>query len=450
MAVSSQPGARQETGGAVLIPQQSGTRKLLEKWRRRVRGLLYALVALFVGAFVWRTICLIGLPDVGAPFDVAAFRSYHVAPDEDAFIAYREAGDRLTSVTIAQDLSGAWKTVRGGWGKASPDTRAWVTANRDALITWRRGTEKPKAMPIVANARESDWGLPKDFKNLMAFTCLAVLEGSRLEESGDMAGAWGWYNASLRASRHVLMHAPSNYHSWGATFYDMTVQRIPDWAANPRTDAASLRHALHDMHEIITMTPPNSEMVKGDYIAVLDMLDHPNAWLKHHPTVENYRSAFPTMFRTVVFLKREPERSRRVANLLFAHWLAHADDAPKARPKMAETRVDGNHTYPDFPYYAAPGQVDAAHPLSNEKLYAWHQSTVYLKSLGIQLIWTLPQCDSERSGQQIMLITLAEQLYQREHGALPQAAEDLVSAGYLIDLPEGYAKDHVEPEQARK
>ena len=48
----------------------------------RTRGLLrlgvlavYALIALAASAVLWRQAQLRGLPDVGAPFDVAAFRA---------------------------------------------------------------------------------------------------------------------------------------------------------------------------------------------------------------------------------------------------------------------------------------------------------------------------------------------------------------------------------------
>ena len=38
---------------------------------------------------------------------------------------------------------------------------------------------------------------------LWSFHELALLEASRLEEQGDMAGAWGWYRAALRATYHM-------------------------------------------------------------------------------------------------------------------------------------------------------------------------------------------------------------------------------------------------------
>ena len=37
----------------------------------------------------------VGLPDIGDPFDVQAFRSFTIPEDRNAFVLYRQAADRL-------------------------------------------------------------------------------------------------------------------------------------------------------------------------------------------------------------------------------------------------------------------------------------------------------------------------------------------------------------------
>ena len=37
----------------------------------------------------------VGLPDIGDPFDVEAFRSITIPDDRNAFVLYRQAADRL-------------------------------------------------------------------------------------------------------------------------------------------------------------------------------------------------------------------------------------------------------------------------------------------------------------------------------------------------------------------
>src|SRR5947208_233179 len=93
---------RQETPGTESALRASG-RVLARHWRRRLGMLLLVVVALVASALIWRATCLIGLPDIGDPFDVAEFRAYHVPEDEDAFVVYREAGARLKSSTMTQN-----------------------------------------------------------------------------------------------------------------------------------------------------------------------------------------------------------------------------------------------------------------------------------------------------------------------------------------------------------
>ncbi len=119
--------------------------------------------------------------------------------------------------------------------------------------------------------------------------------------------------------------------------------------------------------------------------------------------------------------------------------------------KMVETRVvnrDVPLTHPDFPYYAAPGQRDAAHPMSPEDFFNWYRSTLLGGYLCPPLPYDLASMDRDRRELEVLTMILAEQLYLREHGSPPERNEDLVDAGYLERLPEGYAIEELE-EDAR-
>ena len=71
----------------------SGTsQKLLQLLRKRLRQLarvtLVLAICLAVAAAalaIWWSTSLNGLPDIGDPFDVAAFRAFHVPADQNAF-----------------------------------------------------------------------------------------------------------------------------------------------------------------------------------------------------------------------------------------------------------------------------------------------------------------------------------------------------------------------------
>ena len=67
----------------------------LVRSRRRMATAAVVLLAMLAAPPLWWSIQLLGLPDVGDPFDVQAFRSITVPDDRNAFVLFRRAADRL-------------------------------------------------------------------------------------------------------------------------------------------------------------------------------------------------------------------------------------------------------------------------------------------------------------------------------------------------------------------
>src|SRR5262245_33142022 len=123
MATSaSRPGRRPwSLEGAILAPLHWLERS--RGWRRRALLLAYLAVGLAVGlALRWLT-CLGGLPDIGAPFDVAAFRAVSVPGDRNAFPLYRKASAAMEPRARMVDASRFLRALRDGWSKADPELR---------------------------------------------------------------------------------------------------------------------------------------------------------------------------------------------------------------------------------------------------------------------------------------------------------------------------------------
>ena len=82
----------------------SGTSpKTLQLLRKRLRQLVRVTLVLAIclavaaTAFaIWWLTSLNGLPDIGDPFDVAAFRAFCVPDDQNAFTFLRRAEEKLT------------------------------------------------------------------------------------------------------------------------------------------------------------------------------------------------------------------------------------------------------------------------------------------------------------------------------------------------------------------
>src|SRR5271156_6134171 len=81
------------------------------------------VVLLVAGLWIWWATQLWGLPDIGDPFDVAAFEAFHVPDDRNAFHWYRDAAS-MTSTTRnkiqANDPFQSLQRDPANWQAANP------------------------------------------------------------------------------------------------------------------------------------------------------------------------------------------------------------------------------------------------------------------------------------------------------------------------------------------
>jgi len=397
-----------------------------------VAGLL-----LLAGGWVWWMTQLWGLPDIGDPFDVAAFQAVRVPDDRNAFVEYREAAATIAGKFRALAIS--WNSTQTAeWSKVDNPWRDLVDSSRPTLDLWRSGAEKPDFLYIHAKPLSMLSRLPVT-QELRFLGWLAVLEGSRLEDVGDMAAAWGWYRAALRSSRHTGRHGFQLERLVGAAIHDDASKALTRWAADPRVDAAMLRRALSEVIAIDALTAPRSDSVKMHYLTLAGEMDDPGLiddvllsskaygepgdWCEQLPIPD--RAKVPIQAARVIAAD-DRERSLRVARLMTANWLAQVDKPPARRAPMVHSEPP---VYGDDP--ASPGV------LRPEKLAGWLDSSLIagrffrgLEKFGVDI-------DRERPRQARLVVHLADQLYRREHGAPPPSPAALVGP-YLKALPEGY------------
>jgi hypothetical protein len=70
------------------VPKSKMRQLLLKRLRQLLRATIALAICLGIAAAVltlWWLTSLNGLPDIGEPFDVAAFRSFRVPDDQNAF-----------------------------------------------------------------------------------------------------------------------------------------------------------------------------------------------------------------------------------------------------------------------------------------------------------------------------------------------------------------------------
>jgi hypothetical protein len=414
---------------------------LLRRGRQFWRLLLFTAVGLaFVAgaAEVYRGASLIGLPDVGDPFDVAQFRDFRIPPENDAFVLFRQARTKLSEMPhlpLAVRRLGPLS-----WSKSAPELREWVSANRDALEMFRAASKRPHGIPLPNPDRDDG----DDGVDLGLFVELVRLEASRLEERGNMAGAWSWYRAVLRVQAHVTRRGAM----WQRAVVDHYCVRmrplIAAWAANPRTSAKQLRQALSDVKACEPKPESEAFSLKVDYLVMIHELDRKGGLIERGEVSDQQvriggQLLPPNLARTVYvtqrFLLNEPERSRRVLQLAYANWLAHVGEQDPGRLKAAVRaifEIERQGASASF-YPVRPDAPHAARALSPPQLAEWLVGAHDAKLLLAQ--WPWPEIrGSERRAYRDVVVLLASELFERERGSPPPTEQALVGP-YLDRLP---------------
>jgi len=171
--------------------------------RRRVTTAAAVLLAMIAAPSLWWSIQLLGLPDVGEPFDVGAFRSFPIPDDRNAFVLYQQA------VRLFKPLDPKFK-----WSPLNPylDTpqpksvaaaRRWVEDNREAMELFRRGAERPDALDLIPSTDPEWWRM---IEALWWFHELAQLEAGRLEQGGGHGRGVGLVP---RGPPRIVPHEPA-------------------------------------------------------------------------------------------------------------------------------------------------------------------------------------------------------------------------------------------------
>lgn len=406
--------------------------------RRRQAILASASLAIIAAPLLWWSIQLTGLPDIGDPFDVAAFRAYRIPDDRNAFVLYRQAAERLKPLFARGQPKDERAVPDALWSKAHPTVRGWLEANREVMELYRRGTERSDALPADGPASDRPYEL---FDALKMFRSLALLEASRLEDAGDMAGAWVWYRAALRSASHIGMHGTSFERRIASSARQGIHKRLAPWAADTRTTPAMLRRAIDETIADDALSPSDVDTLKADYQSVEKYVGDPQHGIARgglvweiqgiHPFSSSYQineELAGTIADAWRCWRREEERSRRVFRLVVANWLAYEGLPPGRRPPP------GAGLSGPFDFYAfGPEAPSQAHALSPGAIERWLMTTS--DALAILQDWKLGNVrPREQATRRALFVLLAGQLYRRDHGTDPPADEALVGP-YLKELP---------------
>jgi hypothetical protein len=404
------------------------------KWR--VLGAVLLVLASAAAPPLWWATQLWGLPDVGDPFDVEAFRATTIPDDQNAFVLYRQAEALFKPRNSSDTLARVPVDPLTRWSSTTPENRRWAEVNSEALALYRQAADRPDALDLALASAGGAGALD----SLRAFQLLALLEASRLQEQGDMAGAWGWYRTNLRMIHHVGSHGSLQRRAIAQSWHDYLRKRAAVWAADARTTPAQLRQALDDVLACEAIAISESYTLKSAYFDVIKApaawkrrgVGRPSWWMTASPMLASLltREHQESIADAWSYWRRDPERWRRLVGLVAANRLAFYDLPPDRRPSPD----------PDAPmwdlYAFGPEAPAKARALTPEALGRWLESTDRAHEAIDFLVWW-PQLTKEVVGHRELVLLLANQLYRRDHGVPPPKPEALVGP-YLKRLPLEY------------
>ena len=96
------------------VPKSKMRQLLLKRLRQLLRASIVLAICLVIAATalaIWWLTSLNGLPDIGDPFDVAAFRAFRVPDDQNAFTFLRRAKEKLDPLRALKGETGQTRAI---------------------------------------------------------------------------------------------------------------------------------------------------------------------------------------------------------------------------------------------------------------------------------------------------------------------------------------------------
>ena len=254
----------------------SGTSpKMLQLLRKRLRQLLRVMLVLAIclavaaaALAIWWLNSLNGLPDIGDPFDVAAFRAFSIPDDQNAFTFLRRAYEKLTPMPGM------------GRERGRPGRSEVLVVDRESEVAGvgrgeSRGVRTVSAGGRPTRRREPGRRSHDPHGSGRLGLCWSYSRASRRQESGDTAGAWDCYRAVLRMITHIRRRGSTHQRDLARRASRCLQRRLTDWAADPRTTIPQLHTALEDVLKNEPKPDWDLFAIKYGYLELMGAMERP-------------------------------------------------------------------------------------------------------------------------------------------------------------------------------
>lgn len=400
-------------------------------WPISIWTAIIALVLLAV-PFVVRMYFLSLVPDMAEPFDVAAFVKDAIPLEENAFTDYRRAFEIYRQVN--PDPSGAAladfeRVFQDGWNAADEATRAWLEANRAALVVWKRGTEKERALHRMPGSPDNST-LADMIVEQRAFLRLARLEQMRCQHEGNFDDAWEMIRAAYRSGGHASSRGVAIEAMIGIALHLTATVGMAHWAEQPSVTSDQLQSAMKQVRSDFALYDAESSALKAEYLYLRSAIRQPT-WpeeigaglgglFANESIPFSIRSAFLRMVG-------EPDVTLQISRQVLANHLREIDKPPAQRRKLVQ--------YKKLKLFDVdPTAIRAAGELDPAALDRAMTSFLFTPSISVGMLMLDGPHQRTRGRQAALEVMFAAHAYQRDQGEFPKSLDQLVPK-YLDAVP---------------
>ncbi|MEI8382519.1 MAG: hypothetical protein WCJ09_20470 [Planctomycetota bacterium] len=376
--------------------------------------------------FIIRTVMLSGVSEMPEPFDVAEFAKWNVPDEDNAFTDYSLAVETKAKLGTIATPPSFDAVMNDGWSKSDEELLTWMQMHRESLDVWRRGTTKQKGRYVSPLDMSFGTLLPVIQEQRM-FARLAVLEGYRCLEKGELDDAYQWGRAIFRAGGHTTYRGCLIQGLVGVALHSMASNSLQQWAEHPQVTLTQLTSALAAVRADEALYEPTSSILKAEYMTVENTLAS-GKWGEVMDQSGGPNSGFVWMaMKSGAWVIGEPDLMRRLYRQMVANHLREID-----KPMAKRTKLVGSAGLFLF-------DIDPAVPLLRGQMNPQDIDQQSKRSILMRLLSPAMKNADEaflrrRARQSALEILLAVQAYQRDNGQYPSELADVVPK-YLDQVP---------------